>query len=539
MKYKFSDLVDVPKLNKLMESLYRASGIPSGIIDVQGDIMVAVGWREICTEFHRKHPQTEQLCRQSDICVTTRDIISGDGYFWHKCPNGLIDAAAPVVIDGIHLATVYQGQFLFEEPDRVFFERQAELYGFDKEKYLAALAKVPIYTPEKLDSIMHFFIELAERLTDFGVARLKQLEQQARELRRTDEQLFRIFNNTPDVAIQTFDAAGNLTFWNNASERLYGFTQEEVIGQPLTKILLDEKQWASLRAILEEIDRSNSLYGPAEWQIRHKKGSEVTVYSTLFPIALSNGKREFICMDLDITERKLLASEIERLDRLNLVGELAASLAHEIRNPMTTVRGYLQMLLHKRGLLKHAGHLELMIEELDSANQIISEYLSLAKNKKIDRKELCLDQLIETILPLLSAEAVRQNKSINWSPGDTRNLWLDANEIRQLVINIVRNALDAVGAGGRIDISTAMDAGEIVLTVQDNGPGIPAEILDKIGTPFFTTKPSGTGLGLAVCFSIAARHNATMAIRSGGEGTSVAVRFLRLPLDEDGKKGGC
>ncbi len=526
MRYKFSDLVDVAKLDALMQNLYRATGIPSAITDAEGNVLVAAGWQEICVRFHRLDVHTGELCRQSDVYVKQR-LADARPYLCYICANGLIDAAAPVIIDGVYLASIFTGQFLFGKPDLRYFERQAERYGFDKGAYLAALAKVPVYTPEKVDAIMRYFATLAEGLAESGLARLRQIEQQTQELRRYDEQIYKIFNSALNVAIRGYDEHGNITFWNNASEQLYGFKQAEVVGKSLNETILGDTEAERLLAILKEIGATDSPYGPAEWKAKQKSGTEKYVCSTLFPIRLSNGKREFICMAVDITEQKQLAKEIERLDRLNLIGEMAASLGHEIRNPMTTVRGYLQFFRNRHCYPEHADKFDLMIEELDRVNQIITEYLFLAGNKATDRKPSDLNRIINTLLPLLCAEANKENKVIDWVKDDIGALLLDENEIRLLVINIVKNALEAVDQGCTISISTFMDDnGTVVLKVQDTGRGIPEELLGKIGTPFVTTKTGGTGLGLAVCYSIAARHDAKIFIQSDSAGTSVSVKFL-------------
>ncbi len=527
MLYNFSDLVDINKLNKLMQSLYHATGIPIGILDIKGNILVSVGWQEICQNFHRKNSYTEELCRQSDDCIKQQlaKHIDTKPYLCYTCPNGLIDAVAPIIIDGLHVANVFQGQFLFEKPDVSYFIHQAERYGFDKEAYLAALAKVPIYTQEKLDDIMHFSVEFAEMIADLAVPRLRQIEQQKQALKRSDEQIFMIFNSTPNVAFQAYDEQGNITFWNAASEQLSGFRQKDVIGRHFREILSAEDS-EQLMSIMKEITFTNSLYGPIEHKLIDKSGHEKYIYATLFPIRLSTGKKELVCMNIDITEHKKFAKEIERLDRLSLIGEMAAGLAHEIRNPMTTVRGYLQMLRNKECYQAHVGHFDLMIEELDCANKIITDYLSLAKNKSVQKEAHDLNQIIDGLLPLLISEATRESKVIHWTPGDIQTLLLDNSEIRQLVVNLVRNALEATNRGGVINICTFMDNETTVLQIQDNGIGIPAEILDKIGTPFFTTKDDGTGLGLAVCFSIASRHNARIFIQSNTLETSVSVKFV-------------
>jgi signal transduction histidine kinase len=214
-----------------------------------------------------------------------------------------------------------------------------------------------------------------------------------------------------------------------------------------------------------------------------------------------------------------------RLDRLNLVGKMAAIIAHEIRNPLTTVKGFLQLLKDKDRYAQDREYMDLMIDELDRANSIITEFLSLAKDRAIELKKQSLNQKIRTIYPLLQADALKQGKSIKLELGDIPYVSIDKNEIHQLIHNLVRNGLEAMPPGGPLTIETFQEDDSVVLTVKDQGKGIAPENLEKIGTPFFTTKDSGTGLGLAVCYSIAARHNARIGVETGTEGTTFFVRF--------------
>jgi two-component system, sporulation sensor kinase E len=227
----------------------------------------------------------------------------------------------------------------------------------------------------------------------------------------------------------------------------------------------------------------------------------------------------------DISERKMFEKEISSLDRLNLVGQMAAGIGHEIRNPMTTVRGFLQLMGEKEEFLNSKGYFELMIEELDRANAIISDFLSLAKNKTVDLRPLSLNSLIENLAPLVQSDVMVSDHEFVMELQETKVLALDEKEIRQLILNLVRNGLEAMIKGGTLTIRTFMDGDEAVLSVNDQGSGISAEDLEKIGTPFFTTKENGTGLGLATCFSICARHNATLQIDTCPEGTTFFIRF--------------
>lgn len=166
-----------------------------------------------------------------------------------------------------------------------------------------------------------------------------------------------------------------------------------------------------------------------------------------------------------------------------------------------------------------------MIDELDRANSIITEFLSLAKNRTVSKKMLNLNSIVEVLFPLIQADAMRSDKFIQIEIGDIPDLLLDDKEMRQLVLNLVRNGLEAMPPGGRLTIKTFYEGENVVLAVQDEGRGIEQDVLEKLGTPFYTTKDSGTGLGLAVCYSIAARHNASIRVKTGPSGTTFSVVF--------------
>lgn len=229
----------------------------------------------------------------------------------------------------------------------------------------------------------------------------------------------------------------------------------------------------------------------------------------------------------DVTARKEIEQELFRLDRLNIVGQMAANIGHEIRNPLTTVRGYLQILSRKKDLKHYGENFQLLLDELDRANALITEYLSLSKNRLTDRQPHNLNAIVESLHPLILADAVSTNHIVCLELGDVPDLPLDEKEIRQLLLNFARNGLEAMDPGKTLTISTYADKDHVVLAVRDQGQEIPAGVLEKLGIPFFTTKESGTGLGLAICYSIANRHRAKVQVDTAPAGTTFAVLFPR------------
>ncbi|MEK8130668.1 PAS domain S-box protein [Paenibacillus filicis] len=350
---------------------------------------------------------------------------------------------------------------------------------------------------------------------------MTERRQMQQEVRHSHERFYTIFQASPSLmAILSLRSKAYLDV--NESWQLHtGYGHEEMIAGPPDLQLMTE---SGTVVRLESAMESNRSLSNVKVQYRSKMGELRTGLLSTETID-TPGEPSLLAVIIDITDRMLLEQEIGRLDQLHLIGEMAAGIAHEIRNPMTTVRGFLQLMARKRSA--PVGEvIEVMIQELDRANDIISEFLALAKNKTTDRQRCRLNDVIEAIYPLIQAEATLAGKEVQLDLGDCELLELDEKEIRQMILNLALNGLEAMEAGGRLNIATFMEEGaDVVLEVADQGHGMDKEVVAKLGTPFFTTKEQGTGLGLAVCFSIAARHQAKITWQTGPEGTIFQVRF--------------
>ena len=175
---------------------------------------------------------------------------------------------------------------------------------------------------------------------------------------------------------------------------------------------------------------------------------------------------------------------VVKLNRMNLLGKMASSFVHEIRNPLTAVKGFVQLLQNKKDLQNYHNCLSLMLEELDRANDIINEYLSLARDKKTKTERHNLNDLLACMLPLLQAEAVHESKNIILNTHPIEDIIIDPKELRQVILNLSRNSLDAMAAGGTLSICTRMNeqGDRVILEIRDTGHGIPQEIINKLGT---------------------------------------------------------
>jgi two-component system, sporulation sensor kinase E len=217
---------------------------------------------------------------------------------------------------------------------------------------------------------------------------------------------------------------------------------------------------------------------------------------------------------------------ITKFNRTDLIGKMAASVVHEIRNPITSVKGFVQLLKNKIIMEEYSDYFNLIIEELDRANEILTEYLSLARDKKdADLQRQDINEILTALLPLLRADAIKAGKNVLLQTGEINELWVDPKDIRQVVLNLARNGLEAMAKGGTLEIRTYMEEEFVVLEVKDSGCGIPEDIMNNLGAPFVSTKENGTGLGLFVCLKILDTYKATVTVDSSSQGTNFIIRF--------------
>ena len=306
---------------------------------------------------------------------------------------------------------------------------------------------------------------------------------------------------------------------NAAYERFTGLKREQVLGRRFVEVAAYmEPSWSERYTQLTKSEQPLSFeeYSPTlgRWFLVNARSLEADRVVVTF---------------VDISEQKKLASEMARLDRLNLIGEMAAAIGHEVRNPLTTVRGYLQLFQRKNELTSISRQIDTMIEEIDRANAIITEFLSLAKNKSLNLEKRQLNNLIQALFPLLQAEAFHLGHNIQLELGEIPEFRFDEHELRQMILNLTRNGLEAMSRGGIFAFNTYYSGDTVTLAVRDNGPGIPAEVLTRLGTPFLTTKENGVGLGLPVCYQIAARHGAKIDVTTTPQGTTFFVCFQIKP----------
>lgn len=229
----------------------------------------------------------------------------------------------------------------------------------------------------------------------------------------------------------------------------------------------------------------------------------------------------------DITERKQAEELMLKSEKLSIAGQLAAGIAHEIRNPLTAIKGFFQLIKTDQ----QQQYFDIVESELNRIEAILSELLVLSKPTEIRFRRTNIALLIKDVMTLLETQAIMNNIQLVSSFTNTEPfIKCDENQIKQVFINLIKNAIDAMPNGGLITISTEISNNQVRVFVKDEGVGIPDHIVKRIGEPFYTTKEKGTGLGLMVSFKIIENHQGTITISSEmNKGTTITVA---LPLED-------
>ena len=213
------------------------------------------------------------------------------------------------------------------------------------------------------------------------------------------------------------------------------------------------------------------------------------------------------------------------IDRAQAIEEIASSVAHEVRNPMAVVSGSLKVLEWKEELAPYLPQLRGMIHEIDRAMELLSEFIQMTRPKTFELHRGNINDIVLSISELLNAEAVVHRQAIEFELEPLEDVLIDNMRFCQVILNLVRNAFEAMEQGKTVTIRTYMEEEQVVFEVSDEGTGFDPSILENFGEPYRTTKEKGSGLGLAACKSIVESHGGRMELFSTVAGATVRVLF--------------
>jgi PAS domain S-box-containing protein len=307
-----------------------------------------------------------------------------------------------------------------------------------------------------------------------------------------------------------------------AVSMLHAVGMVELMGKSLFEFILPEYH----DRMIERLKQAKKGLQPLtniEYEVKRLDGSVFFFESSSMYITFG-GKDAILTIGKDITERKVQTEQLlQKSEKLALLGQMAAGIAHEVRNPLTSIKGFIQLFKVE----KHKDeYYDIVLSELDRINNIVGEFLLLAKPTAAVFAEKDVQDLLQDVVTLINTQSIINNIQINTEfESDLPKLSCEESQLKQVFLNLLKNAIEAMPAGGEIDVKVkAKEEGKISIQIIDNGIGIPKERIATLGEPFYTTKEKGTGLGLMTCYKIIEGHNGELTISSEVNiGTTIEV----------------
>lgn len=351
----------------------------------------------------------------------------------------------------------------------------------------------------------------------------------AQTLRETKTLNDLIIENAADGVI-AIDRQGDVTTMNPAAEQITGYKLHELVGQSYAKLFANTGFYSPVLDTLE--------YGTEHVALEVSfPGRERTIEISVTTSRIHNANGELIgalVIFSDLTARKETQRRLAQTERLATLGELMAGVAHEVRNPLTAIRGYVQIIRQQTSQPEHQEYLSVVLNEIDSINKVIQQLLDFSRPRQSQWQQVRLNALIEETLILVQTSGIQARISFTTElDASLTAIVADRELLKQVILNILINAVQAIGARGEIRIRTwQYTALQQAVMIEDNGSGIDIALQKKIFDPFFTTKASGTGLGLALSQRIINAHQGDIHVVSmPGCG---ATFTLILPINPQG-----
>ncbi|MBD7963787.1 PAS domain-containing sensor histidine kinase [Fictibacillus norfolkensis] len=348
-----------------------------------------------------------------------------------------------------------------------------------------------------------------------------------RALRESEAKYRLIAEHSTDL-ITVIDPSGIIQYVSPSHLPVLGYEDGEIKGAILEMVHPDDLQSLSdlfMRALVKKEPFQT------EFRLVHKNGDWILLEARGVPVMTKDGHVEsLVTFARDVTKAKQTEELMLKSEKLSVLGELAAGVAHEIRNPLTSLKGFTKLLSDADDVIR-LEYLRIMESELNRINDIVGELMLVAKPQAVSFEHTNIQELIYSVVRLLETQAIMKNIQIWVNISDNIPLVYGVeNQLKQLFINLLKNAIESMDKDGEIHIKIGTRNDSVLLELKDQGCGIPAERLKTLGEPFYTTKEKGTGLGLMVCFKIIEEHGGAIQFSSvENEGTKVEIELPTAP----------
>ncbi|MBJ7994767.1 PAS domain-containing sensor histidine kinase [Bacillus mycoides] len=573
MKYTLKDLININEFKNVTEQFYNLTKVPFCLLDNNQNVIFSKG----APFFHNPKIQSSQemhipiIIEQEHIAtfVIGSSINKGviaDSHIKHfKCIANLIEemATQQLHLKKIHekdsqinmitnheencLDSILQNMPIMinaidEKGNIIMWNRECELVtGYNADEIInnpKAMQLLHPYRPNRNDfrdwemditckngeiktimwsNILHSIPTLGWNVGAIGIdiTKRKRMEE---KLKQTSNELELIFKAIPDLYFLS-ELDGTIKDCKVNSVSKFYVPIEEFIGKKFQEIL----PVPIIKQFEKAINQIKTSSAPVLIDYSLQLDDEIYYFEArLLPLF----EDKIMIIVRDITERKITTELLKKSDTLNAVGQLAAGIAHKVRNPLTVIKGFMQLLQQEVGEDKE--YLSLILSEISSIETVLQEFLSIAKPNAavFEPKNLCT--ILDNVVDLISTQAIMKNIRITLNV-DAENLLVECSEIqlKQVFYSILQNSIEAIQNGQEIIISVKKhNSTEIKISILDKGIGIPSERIKRLGEPFYSTKEKGTGVGLMMSYRIIESHGGKISIKSQvGKGTTVTLFF--------------
>lgn len=371
----------------------------------------------------------------------------------------------------------------------------------------------------------------------------KRIDECIEQLREAVEELekFRLIVDTAEDSVITVDENQEVVYMNRAAEKMFGYAQEELLGRDMSPLVppnLRKSHHSYIERVIKT-GRQHTMGHPLQLEARHRDGSKIPVHLT-FSVGRVDDQYLFTAILRDLSEKQGLTEKIKQVETLATVGQMVATVGHEVRQPLTSIGGFARQLTKETQLSERAKRkLQIIVDEVARLERMLGELNDLSRPVEYNWDETDVGRMLDDVVEGLAPEITNSGARLSISKDESlRMVMADKDRLGQVVRNLLVNAIQAGGDEPIIGVNVGTGPeGGVRLQVRDKGPGIAEDTLKQVFKPFFTTKKGGTGLGLAVARRIIGDHDGSISLENDPQGGAVATIILPEAPDPNAPQG--